>query len=193
MELKINELKKELIFVILFFIIVWGSGLYMYLDGERVPNLSILICSFIGYNKVSATFKNNIKNSKANILNEWNYVLTLKLNSWKSWIINMKKFIVILAWNNIIFQNWKKTILNKNINNKTINLLENFDINYINGIISKKLYISIMYEILLKKIYNKYYIWKIIIKSNKILNIILNKNLSNSISLDYLILNLKKK
>ena len=42
----------------------------MYLEGERVPNLSILICGFIGYNKVSNTLSKNLANSKKNILNE---------------------------------------------------------------------------------------------------------------------------
>jgi hypothetical protein len=42
----------------------------MYLEGERVPNLSILICGFIGYNKVSGILSENIANSKRTIINE---------------------------------------------------------------------------------------------------------------------------
>jgi hypothetical protein len=39
---------------------VLGSGMYMYLEGERVPNLSILICGFIAYNLFSETFLNMV-------------------------------------------------------------------------------------------------------------------------------------
>ena len=75
-------------------LIVLGSGMYMYLEGERVPNLSILICGSLAYVLMSNGFASSIKE-----------VINSSLKTWLCLISNKKNYfdLLIVKLNNVLY------------------------------------------------------------------------------------------
>lgn len=82
LSLKFLLNKKYELINILIILIILGNGVYMYLDGERVPNLSILICGFFGYNLSSNIISNSLINTINFYFLNWNNLLKKKKVYW---------------------------------------------------------------------------------------------------------------
>ena len=92
------EYNIKLILYVAFLLIVLGSGMYMYLEGERVPNLSILICGFIAYISLSNTFINMINDTVNISFKLWIRLIKSKKSYFNTLQLKLNNILYIVLW-----------------------------------------------------------------------------------------------
>ena len=180
----------------IFILIVLGSGMYMYLEGERVPNLSILICGSLAYILLSNVFADSIKETINNSLKIWVFLINNKKNYFNLLSANLNNVLYIVLW--IIYtlikvnNNFYSNIL---FNNRFIWLYNQYKNPFWNKFINR-INIILMIELLTYKYFELFktlvrYETNLIIsnvnnlKEFKLYNILINNKLVNSIKYIY--------
>lgn len=175
MQEKIFDLNNKNLSIILVLQYILLTNLYNYLDGDRVPNFSILICAFISYFFFKNIFFNLIINVINSLINVWNKYIFNKY----IYFINLKKYIKNLLFIIIFYLVKLQSIRNNFIYNFLLNesllwlynynnnnpcyfeIINNIDITtYIENMIYKFYNLCIIYKnynnsILLKKRINQ--------------------------------------
>jgi len=84
MEKVINK-ENTIFFTVLFIIFIFATNMYNYFEGDRVPNLSILICAIIGYFSLKNVFNEIFSN-----------IIMLFNTLWQKYITNKYDFFFVL-------------------------------------------------------------------------------------------------
>ena len=88
----------KLFLYVIFTLIVLGSGMYMYLEGERVPNLSILICGFLAYTFLSNNFKLMVEEAIDLSMKGWIKLINGKKNYFNILKVKLTSIVYIILW-----------------------------------------------------------------------------------------------